>query len=102
MFLCKLENIGNCDKLLELLKSYLYNWKQYVSINGCSSSIKILHASIPQRSILGPPLLFLIYINDICDDIICDSFNFGDITSMLQQVYNGNIMETANILLIMI
>ncbi len=89
-----LYKIGIGGKLLELLKSYLC--KQYVSINGCSSSVKTLHANVPQRSVLGP-LLFLIYINDICDDIICDSFLFADDTSIFQQVYNGNIMDTANI-----
>ncbi len=76
--------------------SYLCNRKQYVSINGCSSSVKTLHAGVPQGSVLGP-LIFLIYINDICHDINCDSFRFADDTSMFQQVYNGNIMDTANI-----
>ncbi len=82
--LYKIEKFGICGKLLELLTSYLCNRKQYVSINGCSSSVKTL-----QGSVLGP-LLFLIYIN-IYDDIICDD------PSMFQQVYNGNIMYTANI-----
>ncbi len=78
-FLYKIEMIGICGKLFERLKSYVCNWKQFVSINGCSSSVKTLHAGVPQGSVLGP-LLFLIYITDICDDIICDCFLFVDNT----------------------
>ena len=86
----KLENIGICGKLLELLKSYLHNRKQFTSINGCSSTTKILRAGVPQGSVLGP-LLFLIYINDISDNLISDTFLFADDSSLFQRVHNGNV-----------
>ena len=60
----KLEHYGIRGHALKWLESYLSNRKQFVSINGSESSMKIMEHGIPQGSILGP-LLFIIYINDI-------------------------------------
>ena len=42
-------------------RSYLTNRKQYVSINGYDSGVKLLHHGVPQGSVLGL-LLFILYI----------------------------------------
>ena len=62
----KLRAIGIGGGLLKWFESYVSNRKQRVVLNGHSSQTKELHAGVPQGSILGP-LLFLIYINDICE-----------------------------------
>ena len=46
------------------LSSFLKNRKQYISLNGISSSIKTIACSVPQGSTLDP-LLFLLHINDL-------------------------------------
>ena len=79
--LYKLEKIGIRGPLLAWFKSYLSNRKQKVVIGGKESELLEIKAGVPQGSILGP-VLFLIYINDIINDISCSIKLFADDTSL--------------------
>ena len=77
----KLHSIGVRGNLLSWFKSYLHDRQQRVIIQGSSSSLLQIKAGVPQGSILGP-LLFIIFINDIVNDIAADINLFADDTSL--------------------
>ena len=54
-----------------LISSFLSNRQLRVVLDGKSSQEYPVNAGIPQGSILGPTL-FLLYINGLPDDVICD------------------------------
>ena len=75
--LFKLRQLGIVGTLYDWIEHYLTGRSQEVVIKGISSSLRNLHTGVPQGSILGP-LLFLIYINDIINDLQCNVNVFAD------------------------
>ena len=85
--LFKLRAAGVSGSLLNWFSDYLNDRKQKVVLPGASSSWTSVGAGVPQGSILGP-LLFLLYINDIVEDIGSSIRLFADDTSLYIIVYN--------------
>ena len=83
--LYKLECNGITGNLLTLIEDYLANRKQRVVLNGKSSPWATISAGVPQGSVLGP-LFFLVYINDLVDNINCEIKMFADDTSLFSRV----------------
>ena len=80
-FLFKLESYANGSKLLNLFKNYLQERQQRPVFNGQRSSWEAVKSGVPQGSVLGP-LLFLIYINDLSDNISSTCMIFADEASL--------------------
>jgi len=91
----KLKLYGIRGNLLNWFTSYLENRSQRVVIQGTRSTTKYIEAGVPQGSVLGP-LLFLVYINDIVENINCNIRLFADDTSIYITVDNPT--TTANTL----
>ena len=60
--------LGFEGKVLGWLSSYLSERKQHVVLNGQASEWTVVEAGVPQGSILAA-LLFLLYINDIVNQV---------------------------------
>ena len=85
--LFKLKRSGIVGQLHALIFYFLSNRKQRVVLNGMASSWESIKSGVPQGSVLGP-LLFLIYINDLTDNISSEMRLFADDSSLFIKVRN--------------
>ena len=76
--------------LLESLTNFLSERKQRVVLNGQHSKWANIEAGVPQRSILDP-LPFLIYINDLPDDLISNFKLFANDTSFFSVINHKHL-----------
>ena len=80
----KLRSYGISGHIFGLISSFLSNRWLEVVLEGKSSQEYTVNAGLPQCSILGPTL-FLLYINDLPDDVICDIAIYADDHSKCDQ-----------------
>ena len=76
-------------KLLNLFHSFLNDRHQRIVLNGQLSDWAPILAGVPQNSILGP-LLFLIYINDLPENLTSIIKSFADDVSLFSIVHGPN------------
>ena len=83
--LAKLQAHGIDGQVMRWVASWLKGRKQRVCLDGHSSRWVDVLSGIPQGSVLGP-LLFLIFINDLEDDIMSMILKFADDTKIFRKV----------------
>ena len=76
----KLKSYGISGQIFDLISSFLSNRWLRVVLDGKSSQEYSVNAGVPQGSILGPTP-FLLYINDLPDDVFCDIAIYADDTT---------------------
>ena len=89
----KLHSYGITGDLLNWIRDYITERRQIVFANNEFSSVGNVKAGVPQGSVLGP-LLFLLYINDITDNLENIARLFADDTSLS---YSGSDFATLEI-----
>ena len=81
----KLKSYGVSGSLFSIIKSFLTGRKIKIVLDGRSSSLYSINAGVPQGSILGP-ILFLIFINDLPDNVLCKLSMYADDTTLYQSL----------------
>ena len=75
------KSYGISGQIFGSITSFLSNRQLQMVLDGKPSQEYLVNAGICQGSILGPSL-FLLYINDLPDDVICDIAIYADDTTL--------------------
>ena len=93
--LLKLEKYGIESNLLQWIKHFVTGRSQYVQLNGKKSNELHVNSGIPQGSVLGP-CLFIVYINDLPNQLKSEVYMFADDTKLFRY-YDKDIRNTMEI-----
>ena len=85
--LFKLKAYGIGNDVINQIEKWLTDRRQRVTVGGKMSNWKSVLSGVPRGSVLGP-ILFLIYINDLVDDIFRKVLKFADDTKVFRVVKN--------------
>ena len=91
----KLKSYGISGQIIGLISSFLSNRQLRVVLGGKSSQEYPVNVGVPQGSILVPTL-FLLYINDLPDDVICDIAIYADDTTLYSRCDLWQQLELAS------
>ena len=92
ILLHKIKRLNIKGKLGRWLKNFLTERQQVILVDKVKSKFSKLVSGIPQGSVLGP-ILFLIYISDIGQDLIASTLVYVDDTKVNQRVTSEQDIE---------
>ena len=83
----KLKSIGISGDILGWIEAFLANRRQKVTVEGVTSSWTDVKSGIPQGSVLGP-ILFVVFINDMPNNLLSNCKMFADDAKVYRDVNN--------------
>ena len=89
----KLRALGITGKLGRWVLAFITERKQIVLVKGMASEESIMKSGIPQGSVLGP-LLFLVFIGDLYENVTASLLIYVDDSKVKQAVKNEDEVET--------
>ena len=92
VLLNKLKTFGICGKLGEWLHSFLTNRSHHVRIPGGVSKSDNVLSGVPQGTVLGP-VLFLVLISDISNNVDSNITSFADDTKVYILPKSGEVKD---------
>ena len=90
--LLKLKRYGIRGKVLSWIEDFLSGRSQRVNVSLESSDWRPVTSGNPQGSVLGP-LLFVVYIIDLRNDLTTKALMFADDTKLYSEIANQNDIE---------
>ena len=88
----KLHAYGVRGKVLLWIRDFLRDRSQRVVLADTKSDMATITSGIPQGSVLGP-MLFLIYVNDLPEEVLSTLKLFADDTKLYREIQNDHDKE---------
>ena len=89
----KLKSYGIEYYTLRWIQGFLSDRVQQVNVNGTNSEWANITSGIPQGSVLGP-ILFVLYINDLPENIVSNVYMFADDTQVFKMITSPHDQHT--------